>query len=44
MMVAAGLVSIMTIAWGMTFNVLGAIPNVHIIIPVLTTGIPMCAS
>lgn len=40
--VAAGLFSIMTIAWGITFRVLGATPNEHIIMPVLTTGRPMC--
>jgi hypothetical protein len=26
----------------MTFRVLGATPNEHIIMPVLTTGRPMC--
>ena len=44
MIVAAGLFSIVTMAMGITFNVLGDKPNVHIIIPVDTTGRPMYAS
>lgn len=44
MMVAAGLFSIITMAWGITIRVLGATPKLHIIVPVATTGRPMCAS
>ena len=44
MIVAAGLLSIRTMACGITFSVLGATPNEHIIMPVLTTGWPIAAS